>query len=254
MCQPNLHQKMEQSGLQPTDSRHIRADMVHQLAVRERRARARGEPQRATVDGGDEPAAEEDAGGGAAVEEMVRARAGEELQEEEPDREPDTAPDARGTLPRAVPRVRVAGEVDDSLWGEEGRIDVSMANISVYGERSERTLTMRGLVTCAESAMTLRMPPDQNHQKTLVLSAMVRLGLRRALSRHFCSRSSYPPRRRHHTRRCTPGTISRLARRALYASAFARRASYEARILSAMSAEERESWRVYRSEGSSGRT
>ena len=99
------------------DARDVRGDVVDELAVRERRPRARGEPQGAVVYRRDEPAADEHAGGRAAVEEVVLAERGEELHDQKTDGEADALAHGRNVvvLASAVRVVRLCGKVDEGL-------------------------------------------------------------------------------------------------------------------------------------------
>ena len=72
------------------DARDVRRDVVHELAVGQRRARARRQPQRTVVDGRDEPPADEHARGGAPVEEVMLAEGREELHCQETEGETNT--------------------------------------------------------------------------------------------------------------------------------------------------------------------
>ena len=114
---------------------------------------------------------------------MIQRQRRENLEEEETERVADTVRDWGRDLSSSVGDIGTLGELNDSLTGRKTLLGL--------GEGTRITLTNKGLVMEATSAIRRRIPPVQKNQKTLSLTAMARLGFfRPVFSLHSFSRCS----------------------------------------------------------------
>lgn len=149
------------------NTRNVSGDVIDQFSVGVNVSSTSGERKSLVVDRGDQPCAQQDAGTGCAVEEVVQSERGQNLEEEETKGVTDAAFEWRGFLSSAVCEVGVLGEPNNSLRG-----------VRIGGARrrgNENTFTRRGLVIRDTSEIRRKMPALQKNQKTLSLTANAKL-------------------------------------------------------------------------------